>query len=182
MAEWTDTTELAVVAGTDLVRGPWGNAVVDNLEWLYAVPMLALRLTQNQEIPSATNTMIDYGERTWGREDMWDDQSPSVVVLPRTGLWLVSSRIRMEGETGDATTRGQFVFANGSETYRFGERSAATNPTEFGMVEPTSFLANDWFEIGVRQLSGGPLNLEPWRTRLIVFYLGPWQADEEEPA
>lgn len=182
MAEWTDTGELGVVAGTDLVRAPWGNAVVDNLEWLYGAPMLALRLTANQSVASATTQTIDWDEQVWGRTDMWDNQSPSVVVLPRTGLYLITVRMRMEGLADDDSVRGLFLFPDGSSTYRFGERQRATNPTEFGMMEPTSFAATNWFEIAARQLSGGALNLEPLRTRLIVYWLGPWQASEDPAA
>jgi len=176
---WTDVDAFEVAA-SGLTRASTINGMLGNQLWLYERPMVAVRLTAAQPVAAATTSNVEWDEKVWGLASMWDVSSPATVVLPRTGTYLIDVRARFdETVEGDLSQRALLMYPNGSSTDRLSERRVATNPTDMGFTTFTSFLADDFFEVAARQLYTAAVDLMPIRTVLKVWYLGPWQADEE---
>ena len=169
---WTDTTNLVQVAG--IARSADFNKVVDNLEYLYTTPQVAVRLTASQTVPDATDTALVWGEAVWDTASMWDVATPSKIVIPRDGVYsIVCSLLWDAGANG--TKRAAFLNVTPSgaaSERRRGVQIAAVDPTEMQLVAETNLAANDEIDIDVRHLEGADLNLLATRTVMTVRWVG----------
>ena len=171
MADWTDTSELAVAVG-DLPRASWANGVVDNLAYLYNPPAVTVRMTATQQVASANDALISWSEAAWDTTggSMWDAGSPGSILIPEAGVYRFTCAT-LWASSDDNLKRAIFLERNDSRIR--GVQVLATDPAEIILTGSTSVAANDFLEFVVRQNSGGPLDLQPLRTVCTVEFVRP---------
>lgn len=172
--EWVDLSGLVAVAGE--ARSADFNSVLQNLEYLYTTPQVAVRLTAPQSIPDATDTTIQWQSQAWDTNGMWGIAAPSKIVIPRDGVYSIICSV-LWAEADDGTKRSAFLDVNGAR--RTGIQVPSVDPTEFQLVCETNLVTGDELEVDVRQLSGAALDLlgRPGgtgdaRTRMTVRWVG----------
>lgn len=171
MADWTDTSELAVAVG-DLPRASWANGVVDNLQYLYNTPAVTVRMTTTQQVASGNDSLISWSEATWDTTDgdMWDAGAPGSILIPFAGVYRFTCATLWDGND-DNEKRAIFLERNDARIR--GVQVLATDPAEIILTGTTSVAANDYLEFVVRQTSGAPLDLMPLRTVCTVEFVRP---------
>lgn len=168
---WTDPDTL-MTAPTDFLPAATVNAILENFNYLYATPQVAVRLTTSQSVADATTDVVSWEEAVWETPDtMWDLATPTKIVIPRDGVYSVCASMLWDSST-DGTKRALFIHVNGDATPRIGKQIAAVDPTEDTLAFDTNLAAGDELDMRVRQLSGAALNLLPTRTRMTVRWVG----------
>lgn len=166
MADYVDPGNFAI---GDLLRAADLNQMLDNLRYFYDIPAAAVRLDSPQSVQSQSDTTIVWSSNRWGSEPaMWDDTSPSNVLIVRPGVYEIVCAALWD-DTQDVTKRALFMHVNGVR--RRGIQYLATAPTEQVLTSVTNLGDGDSVSFQVRQLSGGPLDLQPTRTIATVRWV-----------
>lgn len=153
--EWVPTSTIRAVAGAE-ARSADFNSVLQNLEYLYTTPQVAVRLTAPQSVPDATDTTVQWQSEAWDTADMWDPASPSKIVIPRDGVYSIIGSF-LWASADDGSKRSAFLDVNGERLT--GVQIPSVDPTEHPLVVETYLLEADELEVDVRQLSGDDLDL-----------------------
>lgn len=165
--EWVDPDDLVAVAG--LARSADFNTVLDNLKYLYDPPRCCVRLTGTQEVANASDHTIEWDEAVWDSHgDMWDAGAPSVVTITRAGIYAIQPAT-LWATSADAGKRAIFLQVSG--TRRRGIQVPAVSPSELVLPVLTNLEDGDYIDVDVRQLSGGPLDLQSTRTLMTVMWV-----------
>jgi hypothetical protein len=168
--EWTNPDSLIAVAG--VAASADFNAVLENLRFLADPPTCTVRLLEDQEIASGTDSTIMWDQAAWDTTggDMWDDSSEGVIVIPRDGVYLVYVQVLWEGTTEDNSTRAVYIERDGE--FRLAGSSILSPATpEQQAILITSLDEGMYLEAVVRHLSPEAIDLRAMRTRMTVTWL-----------
>ena len=171
---WTDPKTFTV--GELLTAADLNAYVRDNLAFLFDPPTVTVRLTAAEAVASGSDHVVQWSEAAWdtAASPMWDVGTRGSIVIDRAGVYLIVAQTVWEGTTGDNTKRDVYIEKNGTD--RLGSDSRLSTSSPSGQVSLiTSLAATDYLEVVVRQLSGGPLDLQSGQpdTRCTVTWLRP---------
>jgi hypothetical protein len=167
---WIDPDELTATVGGPATSTQF-NSVLEDLKFLYQAPQVAVRLTSDQSVPTATDQVIEWDQQVGDSTGtMWSSGSPAAIVIPRAGFYHFSCSVLWDTST-DTAKRACFLEVN--SVRRRGIQVAAVSPSEIILSGDTNLAENDVVEFVVRQNSGGVLAMKPRRTVLTMRWVAP---------
>lgn len=145
----------------------WGDAVRDALESLARFPAVRVKRTSDQSINDATSTVV-----SWQATDhevggnLWDIGTPSHLVAPFAGIYLVTFMARWASTSPNTGPRSAFLKKNGSTFHDYDDRvaSGGTNLSSNRLSTELALSAADYVEIEVYQGNGAPLSVGAFAT------------------
>lgn len=170
--------------GAQLYR--WnGTAHTPLFEYLNRAPKCVLRRAAVQSMPSG-DTVISWDTADANIGGMWTAGSPTLVTIPKTGMYQVSVSVFFDVAATAGTARNVHLALNGSASGQFIESdsramTANTEGRQPKFSQSFVFTAGDVLRAIAYQDSGGPINLATpvlgvatqIYTRMTVNYQGP---------
>lgn len=172
----TVTLGTAVLDGT-LSQVDFGSMTL-GLGGLPGFPFVEITRSTTQSIPNGTLTPLVFDAilNTNAGSDMWVVGSPDQVLIPTTGLYLVSGQVTFA--TNGTGVRAVGYDINGDTTNRYGVMKVnpvSGDTTDLSTSATIFCTVGDIVQMGVLQTSGGALNVSAGTTttpQFSVSYLG----------
>lgn len=171
--EWTDPDTLEQSLGE--ARFEDFNAVLGNQKYLYAGPRVTLVRNSPWVAETGADTLISWTSALVDNEGWWDPGSPTVAVVPRDGVYLVSMRLLWPNESGGSFRRWRLL-RDGNPVG--GGRVAVTNFAEHADTIQTAVRAGDALSVDMRHDAGSDLTVPHdqtpvWRSPILQAH---WSA------
>lgn len=150
--EWTDPDELEVSVG-DLPRASWANSVLGNLLYNYGGPRCTVVRNTDLTVPDGTFTTIPWESVLTETGGEWfDSESPGVLVVPRSGVYLVSLNLLWDF---NSEGRRDFRLLRDGDPVR-GDKRGAFQFVEITASMQVTLSQGQSLAVEVRQTSGEP--------------------------
>lgn len=127
------------------------------------VPTCLCRLTSNQSIPNASDTLITFNSLDYLSDSTDFSLSSGVLTINKVGIYLVSANVGWESSTGTGRRRIAGLFNTGSNKFMSAEVTK-DSATSFSVSTVASRLirvssVGDEIRIFANQSTGGSLNV-----------------------
>lgn len=134
---------------------------------------LATKATRSttQSIADSTDTYISFDSASYNAYGAWEGvTNPARITAPMSGRYMVTATLAF---AGNATGwRRAWIETNGANAFASLRMNAiAGNPNDMTVTGVTTMAKGDYVRLGVRQTSGGALNVNTGAD-LSLVYLG----------